>query len=297
MSNGLARDLTFRFANDAKEHLEFRSPRTQVQVQRPQRRRAALETHRTLSLRHADVRLAQNPSALAAFPAPFRRKSSAAFRAREGDGHERDDTVDRAIIHSPYDRALAILSSSIAVRRTQLIVTVALLLSSLAGCQLRAPAGRYDKDGIAFDHLAGWSVVKDTQKTARTIVVEGPQHAVITLSSFPPNLKVSLETFIDAATKARAAGVKERLGVVGGAEADTTSTSRTERSILGARVFGLEQHFAVELLNARVPHTVEYFLTRIDSRTMIFMDQAPDTHRAAVDAGFQRIFDTVAVGR
>jgi len=187
--------------------------------------------------------------------------------------------------------------SPITVRRTCLVLTIALLLTSLAACQSSAPAGRYDKDGIAFDHLAGWSVVKDTQQTARTIVVEGPEHAVITLSSFPPNLNVSLETFINAATKARAAGVKKRLGIAGGAEADTTSTTPTERSILGARVSGLEQHFAVELLNARVPHTVEYFLTRIDTRTLIFMDQAPDADRGAVDAGFQKIFDTVAVDR
>ena len=205
---------------------------------------------------------------------------------------ERDDTPFR----SPYHRALDTLSS-IAVRRTWLVVTVALLVSSSAACQLSAPAGRYDKDGIAFEHLAGWRVVKDTQQTARTIIVEGPEHAVITLSVFPPNLNVSLDTFINAATKARAAGVKEKLKVAGGAETDTTSTTPAERSILGARVSGLEQHFAVELLNARVPHTVEYFLTKTGSRTMIFMDQVPDQHRGDVDAGFQRIFDTVEVAR
>lgn len=176
-------------------------------------------------------------------------------------------------------------------------VTVAVLVPSLAACQFSAPAGRYDKDGIAFDHLAGWSVVKDTQQTARTIIIEGPRHAVITLSAFPPDLNVSLDTFVNAATKARAAGVRKRLRVVRGAEADTSSTAATERSIVGARVFGLEQHFAVDLLNAHVPHTVEYFLTRIDSRTMIFMDQVPDKDRGAVDPGFQRIFDTVAIGR
>src|SRR5262249_7984275 len=154
-----------------------------------------------------------------------------------------------------------------------------------AACQLRAPAGRYDKDGIAFDHLAGWSVVKDTQQTARTIIVEGPQHAVITLSVFPPNLNVSLDTFINAATKARAAGVKERLSLAAAAEADPPPTTATERSILRATVSGLQQHFAVDLLNAHVPHTVEYFLTRIDGRTVIFMDQVPDTYRGAVDAG------------
>jgi hypothetical protein len=186
--------------------------------------------------------------------------------------------------------------TSIAVRGIQMTGTVVLLLSSLA-CQLPAPAGHYEKDGIAFDYLAGWSVVKDPQQKARTIVVEGPQHAVVTLSSFPPGLNISLDSFVNAATKARAAGVKERLSVVGGAEADTSSTSPTERFILGTRVLGLEQHFAVDLLNARVPHTVEYFLTRIDSHTMIFMDQVPDTDRGAVDTGFQRIFDTVAVGR
>jgi hypothetical protein len=171
-----------------------------------------------------------------------------------------------------------------------------LVLSPLAGCQLRAPAGRYDKDGVAFDHLAGWSVVKDTQKAARTIVVEGPQHAVITLSVFAPNLDVSLDTFINAATKSRAVDIKGRLSVAGGVEADTTPTTPIERSILGAKVSGLEQHFAVNLLNARVPHTVEYFLTRVGSRPVIFMDQVRDTYRGGVNAGFQRIFDTVAVG-
>jgi hypothetical protein len=185
------------------------------------------------------------------------------------------------------------------VRRAGLGALLALVLPPLVGCQLHAPAGRYDKDGVAFDHLAGWSVITDTQKRARTIVVEGPQHAVITLSVFAPNLDVSVDTFINAATKARAAGVKGRLSVGGfnlGAEADTTPTIPTERSILGAKVSGFQQHFVVELLNARVPHIVEYFLTRIGGRAVIFMDQVPDTYRSYVDAGFQKIFDTVAVG-
>jgi hypothetical protein len=35
-------------------------------------------------------------------------------------------------------------------------------------------------------------------------------------------------------------------------------------------------------------------VTRIGSRAVIFMDQVPDTYRGYVDAGFQKIFDTVA---
>ena len=186
--------------------------------------------------------------------------------------------------------------SSIVVRRVRLAVALAIVVLPLAGCQLRAPAGRYDKDGVAFDHLAGWSVVQDTQQKARTIVIEGPRHAVITLSVFAPNLDVHLDRFIDSATKGRAAGIKGQLGVVGGAEADTTPATPTERTILGGKVSGREQHFAVELLNAHVPHTVEYFLTRIGSRAVIIMDQVPDTYRGSVDAGFQKIFDTITVG-
>jgi hypothetical protein len=46
-----------------------------------------------------------------------------------------------------------------------------------------------------------------------------------------------------------------------------------------------------------VQHTAEYFLTRIGNRAVFLIDQAPDTSRCDVDAGFQRIFDTIAVGR
>lgn len=157
-----------------------------------------------------------------------------------------------ACCRSRYHGALRTSSSPIIVRRVRLTVSLTLIVAALAGCLPGAPAGRYDKDGVAFDHLAGWAVAEDTQKTAR------------------------------------ASGVKQRLGIVGGAEADITPTTRTERSLLGTTVAGLQQQFAVELLNARMPHTVEYFLTRIGGRDVIFIDQVANEHRNDVNAGLQK---------
>jgi len=210
--------------------------------------------------------------------------TSAAAQARAGPPRSR------------YDGAVRI-SFAIMARRIRQGASLAVLLSALAGCHGRAPAGRYEKDGVAFDHLAGWSVTGDIQKNARTIVVEGPEHAVMAFSVFAPSQEVSLDGYIQAATKSRAAGVERRLGIAGGAVADTTAPARTTRAILGANVAGFDQHFTIDLLNAHVPHTVEYFLTAIGTRAVIFMDQVPDAHRSKVDAGFQKIFDTLTVTR
>ena len=169
----------------------------------------------------------------------------------------------------------------------------------LAGCGLRSPAGRYGKTGLAFDHLAGWTVVSDSQNKARTVVVEGPDHSVLTISVFPPNLDVSLDVFINAEKNAQAEAIKNKFTVAGVklvAEADTTPTAPTERTIAGTKVSGVARHFTVDLLTAHEPHTSEYFLTRLGTRSAIFMDQVSDEARSKVNAGFQRIFDSVALG-
>ena len=44
--------------------------------------------------------------------------------------------------------------------RARLVILIALsfAVAPLAGCRTRAPAGRYQKDGLSFEHPEGWQV-------------------------------------------------------------------------------------------------------------------------------------------
>jgi hypothetical protein len=141
-------------------------------------------------------------------------------------------------------------------------------------------------------------VSKDSQKHSRTVHIEGPENALVTISIFPPRLDVSLETFVQAATKARREAITRKLTVAGvnlGAEADTNPPVPIERSVAGTKARGLEEHFRLDVLNVPVPHTSQYLIVTIADRALIILDQVADEQRRAVDAGFQKIFDTVAL--
>jgi hypothetical protein len=190
-------------------------------------------------------------------------------------------------------------SDSIPARRAWLALSFGLAALALVGCGLRSPAGRYEKDGLTFEHLEGWSVTKDAQQRARTVTVVGPGHALLTISVFPPHVKASLEPFVATVTKARSAALERKLTVAGvnlGAEAGTTAPTPIERSVAGTRAHGLEVHFTVELLNVHLPHTAEFLMLTIGDRTLIVMDQVPDKGRDPIAAGFQKILDTISLG-
>jgi hypothetical protein len=190
-------------------------------------------------------------------------------------------------------------STSIAGRRARVVLALALALLPLVGCR-RSPAGTYRKDGLSFDHLAGWKVTHDAQNKARSLYVEGPNEALLTISVFAPKLRVSLETFVEAATKARGDGVKKELTVAGvalGAESDTTAPTPVERTVAGAKARGLEGHFTVKVINVPVPHTVDFLIFTLSDRDLIVMQQVADKNRAGAEIGFQKILDTIAVER
>jgi hypothetical protein len=192
---------------------------------------------------------------------------------------------------------LSASSDSIAGRRAWIALWLAVALLPLVGCK-RAPAGRYQKDGLSFEHPAGWTVTKDTQKEARLVHVDGPDNALVIISIFEPHLDVSLDTFVETATKTRREGIKRRLSVGGvnlGAEGDTRAPTPIERSVAGKKARGLEEHFRVDVLNHPVPHTAQYFIVTVTDRALIVLDQVADENRRAVDAGFQKVFDTIAL--
>ncbi|HEX2658254.1 MAG TPA: hypothetical protein VHU40_08285 [Polyangia bacterium] len=185
-----------------------------------------------------------------------------------------------------------------------MITVRALLLGlvalSLAACRPTTPAGRYEKDGLGFEYLAGWQVTEDSQRTARFVNVEGPDHAVLGISIFAPHLDVSLDRYVEATTDARSAGVKKTLTVAGvnlGSEDPIAAPTPIERNVAGAPVHGLEQHFTIKVINTAVPHTVDFLRATLADRALLLMAQSADKHRDAANTGFQKIFDTLALRR
>jgi len=190
----------------------------------------------------------------------------------------------------------------IAWRRVRPVLALALALLAPGSCKLPArgvPAGRYEKDGLSFEYLAGWTVAKDTQNKARIVVVDGPEHAVLTISVFKSNVDIPLETFASNVAEKRSEGVKKRLTVGGvnlGGEDEPMPLAPRERSIAGTRVRGVEQQTIVKVVGVPMSHTMQHFITHLAGHTVILMDQVADKDRSKVDAGIQKIFDTVALG-
>jgi len=185
-------------------------------------------------------------------------------------------------------------------RDARSVLPLVLALLTLGGCKLRAPApaGRYEKDGLSFEYLAGWTVKKDTQNQARILVVDGPEHAVLTISVFKSNVDISLETFASHVAEKRSEGVKKKLTVAGvnlGAEDEPMPFTKTERSIAGTRTRGIEQQTVLKLVGVPISHTMQHYITHLSGRTLILMDQVADKDRSKVDAGIQKIFDSVAL--
>lgn len=184
------------------------------------------------------------------------------------------------------------------------VLAPTLAVLALGGCRSRAPASRYQKDGLGFDHLAGWTVKddtqavsKDAQRKVRTVTIKGPEQAVLTIQVFTPNVDVSLETLAKDVMSAMPENIKKRLtvGDVHLGEAQFEQSAPTERSIAGTNTRGLKLHSILRLAGVRIPHTMELFLIHVAGRKVVLMDQVADEDRPKVNAGVQRIFDTIAL--
>jgi len=181
-------------------------------------------------------------------------------------------------------------------------VGLALAVLPLCACKSRlahAPVGRYERDGLSFDHAAGWTVEKDKETPgSRMVAVGGPEHAALSISIFTPDVRISLETFAREAVKARGERFKEKLASKGlnqGAETATMPLAPIERPIAGKNVAGLQEHSVFTVVNVPMPTTIEFFLVDVAGRQVFLMDQAADEDRPKVQAGIQEIFDSIAL--
>lgn len=173
------------------------------------------------------------------------------------------------------------------------------ILASLVPAALRhahaAPPATYSKDGVSFDHPAGWKVTEDVvaQDTTRmrSIDLEGPNEAVVTLMFSPFFSGQDIEKFAATAARNRADAAKAntsqqaRMGPV-------TATPIT-RQVAGKENQGVSQRFVVSMLGQNLPHEARFFKAALDGTTVIIMTQVGDEDAKAAEPGFAMALGTL----
>jgi hypothetical protein len=170
---------------------------------------------------------------------------------------------------------------------------------ALAACPSRR-VETYQKDGVRFSYLSGWSVKKDAplQKNnkVREIVFDGPNHSVLMLLCFPESSNVSLESMAAGVSKRRSASVAKKM-TFGPLEVgkETGSTSRpVTGKISGQDLVGIEETFNLETPGRSNPFQVHFFLLHTAGLKVVIMTQVAVRHLERVQPGWQKIFDTLS---
>lgn len=187
-----------------------------------------------------------------------------------------------------------------ATRRGFTNATLGLLLSLLAGLAqpaLAAPNTTYSKDGVSFEHPAGWKVTEDTvaqdQTRLRSIDLEGPDEAVVTLM-FSPFLKdQSIEAFAATTAKNRAESAKSASGVAQQLRFGPVTSAPITRNVAGQESKGVSQRFEISLQGQKLPHEARFFKANLGETTAIIMTQVADESAKAVEPGFALALDTL----
>ncbi len=171
------------------------------------------------------------------------------------------------------------------------------MLAGLAQPTLAAPNATYSKDGVSFEHPASWKVTEDSvaqdETRLRSIDLEGPDDAVVTLM-FSPFLKAqNIEAFAATTAKNRAESAKSASAVAQQLRFGPVTTTPITRNVAGQESKGVSQRFEVSLLGQKLPHEARFFKANLGETTAIIMTQVADESAKAVEPGFALALDTL----
>jgi hypothetical protein len=149
------------------------------------------------------------------------------------------------------------------------MIRPALILMLAAVASACSPQGRtvktYEKDGIHFSHFSDWKVTQDTPiegtPNSRSITIEGPGNALVTIICLPPAAGTTVEQFAAAVADQRAKAIEEMLsiGSLKAGNANTGTSSSVRGKVAGQEREGILQHFNIQLLGLDVPHEARFF--------------------------------------
>lgn len=188
-----------------------------------------------------------------------------------------------------------------AARRRLTTAALALGLLLLGGLATQpaqaAPDAIYTKDGVSFQHPAGWKVTEDSvaqdETRLRSIDLEGPGESVVTFM-FSPFLKDQvIETFAATTAKGRAESAQSASAVAQQLRFGTVTTAPITRNVAGRESKGVAQRFVVSMLGQNLPHEARFFKADLGGTTVIIMTQVADEDAKAVEPGFTMALDSL----
>jgi len=182
------------------------------------------------------------------------------------------------------------------------IIALAALALSIAGAGCSPPVIQlYQKDGVQFSHYSTWKIVKDApvngKPSIRSIQIEGPSHAVISLICEPPASTQSLAQFADAVAERRGAAIEANLSVAGiqTAQVAKGTSNPTTGKVAGSDRAGILQEFTVDLLGQKVPHQAWFYLVESTKYRIMIMSQVSKRNAGQTRAGSDLLLSTLAI--
>lgn len=153
----------------------------------------------------------------------------------------------------------------------------------------------YSRDGVSFDHPAGWKVTEDVvaqdETRMRSIDLEGPNEAVVTFMFSPFFSGQDIEKFAAAAARNRADAA--RTNSAQQARMGTVKATLITRQVAGKESKGVSQRFVVSILGQNLPHEARFFKAALDGTTVIIMTQVADEDAKAAEPGFDMALNTL----
>jgi len=174
------------------------------------------------------------------------------------------------------------------------------LLAACVACS-RPVIKQYQKDGVQFSYYSNWKIVKDApiagKPDVRSIQIEGPSNALISLICEPPASKQSLEQFAEAVATRRGAAIEAKLSVGGiqTAQVSKGTSNPTTGKVAGRDREGILQEFSVDLLGQQVPHQARFYLVEGTRYKIMVMSQVSNRNASETQAGSELILSTLAI--
>ena len=167
----------------------------------------------------------------------------------------------------------------------------------LAACSSKAPTVQsYQTNGVQFSYYSDWKIAKDApvegKPDIRSILLKGPNHAVVTLVCVPPSSKQTLEQYAQTVAGIRKTKIEDRLK---GADVDKGTSDTVTGKLAGSEQTGIHQQFSFELLNRAVPHDVNLFMVRGTQYKVMIMSQVPEKYSESTRPGIDLIFSSLRI--
>jgi hypothetical protein len=179
---------------------------------------------------------------------------------------------------------------------------ILMLAAVVSACSPQARTVKtYEKDGIHFSHFSDWKVTADEPldgtPNSRSINIEGPNSALVTVICLPPATGATVEQFATAVAEQRAKAIEEMLSVgsIKAGKADTGTSSSVRGKVAGQEREGILQHFNVRLLGQDVPHEARFFGVDGTQYEAILMAQVSSQDATETYPAFDLIFESFSM--